>query len=104
MSGSVVFLLQKPLSLEKRDREAALQTVQGVTSFLSLALKLRDYVTVLLLVAIVTMGMTIIAKTNANICYHYFLVDFFPPLISKPRKATLLFSYHSNIYLFVHFG
>lgn len=57
MSGSVVFLLQKPLSLEKRDREAALQTVQGVTSFLSSALKLRAYVIVLLLVAIVTMDL-----------------------------------------------
>lgn len=93
MSESVVFLLQKPLCLEKRNREAALQTVQGVMSFLSLALKLRDYVTVLQLVAIVTMGMARIAKTNVNIFYHYFLVDFFPPINLKTKES------HSSFFL-----
>lgn len=57
MNVSVVLLFQQPLSQERRYREATLWAVQGVTGFLNLALKLRDYVIVLLPVAIVIVGM-----------------------------------------------
>ena len=71
MSVSVALVFQQPLSLQKRDGEAAFWAVQGVTGFLNLGLKLRDYVIVLLPVAIVIMGMATIAQTNVNTFSHF---------------------------------